>query len=752
MVVPNAGRHGGGDQYQRYPQQQQYGHGYPSVRPQQGVPGHRQQQHEMVTDIDGLHGGKNHNDHTNPSSPDHPNDGVDDLSLYQNVPEYKGGELSRLASHIGKMLEPKPIIVHYKKKRPGQQTGNDAPAMPLSQVGEMAHAVPRGRRRVRNPPPRMTHFGPTQGEQQPGGRADGNEGGEDNAGFSCYYSRRPGEYLPDNRSDWRPVELRDDETTPLPWEHNHHGGAHTPLHANTSAKVTSQRSEPRDGIGGGTFNDNDQLPPMVLQTMLQYDDEEFIAAANTIMVHIEQREVAHMDRKISKMMAESSSIAVRGSAGNREGGDDGEGSISNSTLSSSDTVPRLIDDFGKGFIDAFLSALEFRVERTTTSGTSSNYSHLTEEETEMDAIVMEVKNMVDQHAAYFVAREEIREQVTTPNDTELSNIETDTAPEPTKRHSGFVPHADQSIAGYVPLEHITPRSKNTSAASKADEISIAKSFASTVKSAYEKIGETLKKSISREGGEANLQVKEESTNAFGRYIEPSNSALLDQSQRRQELVSEMQKLHAFIEKAGPMHSEVRRSCQHRIEELRTELEAMTLTVSNDTREDSLQRQAVVDEMKRVEHVFNSTRVEDVKDSCRVRLQELRVELVSLSPAECEGCDFTPSVAIVPSASSFSVQDAQNPVIHNASTGSASTGSIVKVGKERRHVKVMAPADLPGGCKFSAQLGNGEEFLATVPSGGVRKGEIFVSSVEEMQLGSSACGGCMSIMDYLYDKL
>ena len=741
------GRHGGGDQYQRYPQQQRYGRGHPSVRPPQGVPGHRQQQHEMVTDIDGLHGGKNHNDHTNPCSPDHPNDGVDDLSLYQNVPEYEGGELSRLASHIGKMLEPKPIIVHYKKKRPGQQTGNDAPATPLSQVGEMAHAVPRGRRRVRNPPPRMTHFGPTQGEQQPGGRADGNEGGEDSAGFSCYYSRRPGEYLPDNRSDWRPVELRDDETTPLPWEHNHHVGAHTPQHANTSAKVTSQRSEPRDGIGGGNFNDNDQLPPMVLQTMLKYDDEEFIAAANTIMEHIEQREVAHMDRKISKMMAESSSIAVRGSAGNRGGGDDGEGSISNSTLSSSDTVPRLIDDFGKGFIDAFLSALEYRVERTTTSGISSNYSHPREEETEMDDIVMEIKSMVDQHAAYFVAREEIREQVTTPNDTELSNIGTETAPEPTKRHSGFLPHADQSIAGYVPLEHNTPRSKNTSAANKADDISIVKSFASTVKSAYEKIEETLKKSISREVGEANLQVKDESNNAYGRYIEPSNSALLDQSQRRQELVSEMQKLHAFMEKAGPMHSEVRRSCQHRIEELRTELEATTLTVSNDTREDSLQRQAVVDEMKRVEHVLNSTRVEDVKDSCRVRLQELRVELMSLSPAECEGDDFTPSVAIVPSASSFSVQDAQNPVIHNASTG-----SIVKDGKERRHVKVMAPADLPGGCKFSAQLGNGEEFLATVPSGGVRKGEIFVSSVEEMQLGSSACGGCVSIMDYLYDKL
>mmetsp|Transcript_27043 Transcript_27043/g.78018 ORF Transcript_27043/g.78018 Transcript_27043/m.78018 type:complete len:155 (+) Transcript_27043:2-466(+) len=154
-------------------------------------------------------------------------------------------------------------------------------------------------------------------------------------------------------------------------------------------------------------------------------------------------------------------------------------------------------------------------------------------------------------------------------------------------------------------------------------------------------------------------------------------------------------------------------------------------------------------MKRVEHVFNSTRVEGVKDSCRVRLEELRLELMSLTPDEGEGEDVTPSVDIAPS-SSFSVQDGRKSVIHNAPT----TGNTARKGKEQRHVKVMAPTNLPGGCQFSARLGSGEEFLATVPSGGVRKGEIFVSPVggiEKMQLGSSACG-CMSLMDYLYDKL
>ena len=576
-----------------------------------------------------------------------------------------------------------------------------------------------------------------------------------------------------------------------------------------------------------------------------------------------------MDRKIGKMMA-----GATGTGTNEGGGDDGEGSTGNSTLSSSGSAPSLIDDLGRGFVEAFLSALEYRME-------GANHG---EGENEMDGIVMEIQRMVDQHAAYFVAKDDIKVQMEAlPNDDKGNDVDgsVESYQNPQKKRSGFLPHADQSIAGYVPLEHNTPRSKNTSA-NKADEISIAKSFASTVKSAYEKIGETLK-SISREESEGNLQDKDKKgqvvasegaeqetkstgTVAYGRYIEPSGSALVDQSQRRQELVSEMQRLHAFMEKAGPMHSEVQRSCQYRIEELRTELEAMTLaavndgeisevssrsfdekegavvspsttrqqeerekekdqkrdeliekiekleqqlaaasnrvvrtscerrieqlqrelteldgldspfklhdsaknadadadimmelepTASRDARDYSLQRQALVDEMKRVEHVLNTTRIEDVKNSCRVRLEELRLELTNLTPEK--GNETPPFVDIAPSAS-FNVQEDRTSAIPGGSTPASTKKSIshpTDRGKGRRLVKVMAPTDLPGGCKFSARLGNGEEFLASVPAGGVRKGEIFVSpvgNIDDLELGNSACGCILPWMDYLYDKL
>ena len=153
-------------------------------------------------------------------------------------------------------------------------------------------------------------------------------------------------------------------------------------------------------------------------------------------------------------------------------------------------------------------------------------------------------------------------------------------------------------------------------------------------------------------------------------------------------------------------------------------------------------------MKRVEQVLNSTRIEDVKNSCLMRLDELRTELSNLTPGEAE------VVTIAPSAS-FSVLEDKNPIIHGVSMQANPKTPTQGEGKRRRLVKVMAPTDLPGGCKFSARLGNGEEFLATVPAGGVRKGEIFISPVGnlgELEMGTSACGCILPWMDYLYDKL
>jgi hypothetical protein len=45
--------------------------------------------------------------------------------------------------------------------------------------------------------------------------------------------------------------------------------------------------------------------------------------------------------------------------------------------------------------------------------------------------------------------------------------------------------------------------------------------------------------------------------------------------------------------------------------------------------------------------------------------------------------------------------------------------------------VVAPSDLPGGYMFEAQLGD-KKFLATVPPGGVTKGQRFVSTMKELE--------------------
>jgi hypothetical protein len=46
--------------------------------------------------------------------------------------------------------------------------------------------------------------------------------------------------------------------------------------------------------------------------------------------------------------------------------------------------------------------------------------------------------------------------------------------------------------------------------------------------------------------------------------------------------------------------------------------------------------------------------------------------------------------------------------------------------------VVAPSDLPGGYMFEAQLGD-RKFLATVPPGGVTKGQRFVSTMKELEI-------------------
>lgn len=57
--------------------------------------------------------------------------------------------------------------------------------------------------------------------------------------------------------------------------------------------------------------------------------------------------------------------------------------------------------------------------------------------------------------------------------------------------------------------------------------------------------------------------------------------------------------------------------------------------------------------------------------------------------------------------------------------------VMKSEYESPFVDVVAPADLPGGYVFEAEL-NGERFMATVPTGGIREGETFTCVMRELK--------------------
>lgn len=412
------------------------------------------------------------------------------------------------------------------------------------------------------------------------------------------------------------MELRDDDNVPLPWERRRQqqnargGGSYdsdgdgdgggeagmmdTPLHANTVVSAATQSNNVNVNI-----NEEQKLPAVVLQKMLKYDDDEFVSAANTILEHIQWKQMSEMDAKINAMMA----LSV---------GDVGDNG--NTNQNNENSVTNLADDLGQDFIDGFLSALDYRLERLSndTNDGSLSYYVLHPEQIEMYHFIKEVQNVIDKNAAYFVPSR-TPEQQSDEEDPSMSTAElSGLNPGMESSHhshprpgSEFMPH---SVAGYVPL---TPRSKHNADEQEQDQlsISIAKSFENTtnkVKSSYnsisKKVEETLLKSISRDEGkvansheksctddntytEANsIVLKEEQPVAYGRYVDNGNddasrqgdkhgqhfegntassskAKMFNQSERRQALISEIQRLQSLMDKAS-MHREVQDSCKH----------------------------------------------------------------------------------------------------------------------------------------------------------------------------------------------
>lgn len=138
--------------------------------------------------------------------------------------------------------------------------------------------------------------------------------------------------------------------------------------------------------------------------------------------------------------------------------------------------------------------------------------------------------------------------------------------------------------------------------------------------------------------------------------------------------------------------------------------------ARDAQEDSMERQEIIDEIRRVRAMLDTTTVGSLKDSFELRLDDLRHELKHLTPEDHEA-------SVATSSSFYRVQDEDSLMMKKSKS---STYPEQPSSGEVRMVKVMAPTDLPGGYQFSARRGNGDEFIATVPAGGVKNGAVFMS--------------------------
>ena len=108
------------------------------------------------------------------------------------------------------------------------------------------------------------------------------------------------------------------------------------------------------------------------------------------------------------------------------------------------------------------------------------------------------------------------------------------------------------------------------------------------------------------------------------------------------------------------------------------------------------------------------------------------------------------------SASTSVEDPEKGIELTSSPAVSPSGHPISrdnsVDKELPIVDVVAPADLPGGYKFEAEL-NGQRFLATVPIGGIQKGKTFYCYMEPTEDAKIQQGGWkdspMDLLKYGY---
>ena len=162
--------------------------------------------------------------------------------------------------------------------------------------------------------------------------------------------------------------------------------------------------------------------------------------------------------------------------------------------------------------------------------------------------------------------------------------------------------------------------------------------------------------------------------------------------------------------------------------------------------ESLARQQIMAEINETKFLMQGSATPEAKNFWQKHLTELNQRLVSLNMEE-QGqsrgggggagfesgvYDAGPQIEQRPQVENYGFsgnnqaannyyEEDQRPGVSPRSKGRSSSLSTCDV---------VAPSDLPGGYMFEAQLGS-KKFLATVPSGGVTKGQNFISTMREL---------------------
>jgi len=158
--------------------------------------------------------------------------------------------------------------------------------------------------------------------------------------------------------------------------------------------------------------------------------------------------------------------------------------------------------------------------------------------------------------------------------------------------------------------------------------------------------------------------------------------------------------------------------------------------------ESLARQQIMAEINETKFLMQGSATPEAKSFWQKHMNELNERLVSLNMGD-QGQSLGQSVGLGPPMEQrpleenygFAVNQGANNYCNNYyEEDQRPTVSPRRSGTRVSGIstcEVVAPSDLPGGYMFEAQLGS-KKFLATVPSGGVTKGQQFVSTMKELE--------------------